>query len=186
MLDNEGDIVDEISEALEESAIWPHSVIHEGMLVQPSPGHREFHLRLDQSGLVTKQTGEIFEVLWNDDSLERLTSYSLEPLHDRDLFHKFLRDHGYGLVEAQLRGDWGALDKNSGDTHDPSASASPVCRFGPGDLVSPGYGLDAFHDYQGAGLVIEVDDTVVPARIYVSWGNSDGWINEDELLPYDD
>ena len=64
-------------------------------------------------------------------------------------------------------------------------SASPG-GFQVGDLVSPGHGLDAFHDYQGAGLVAEVDDCTVPGELLVLWPQGEVFMMEDDLVPYDE
>lgn len=185
LTNDSGTILDDMHDDLYNDSEWPHSIIHEGMLVQPSPGHKEFHIRLDQSGLVTKQEGEMFEVMWNDNSIDRVTAYSLEPLYDREVMDKKLR-HGYGIVEAQIRGDWHSLDKNSGDKQVPSALDNPAPRFDVGSLVAAGYGHSCNHDYQGAGLVVEVDDSMVPSEYFIHWSGGSYWHTEDDLEHYDE
>lgn len=181
-----GSILDEFDDPFEDNFRWPRSVIHQGMLVQPSPGHKEFYLRLDQSGLVTAQQGETYEVLWNDNSIDHVTSYSLEPLHDREMLYNHIRKTGRNALEEQLKADWSMPYQNSGDTQHPSGPLDPVPRYNLGDLVSVGYNLDAFHDYQGAGIVVEVDDTVIPAEYFIHWPHVSCWMPEEELEVYDE
>ena len=157
---------------------WPAPDIRVGMLIQATPGHKEFFKRANQTGIVAHYAKDRADVLWSDGSLEKdLRPYSLEIAHKN-------RDLTAHVVEKVLKTDW-SYEEDTYMAGNAKLSAIST-HFKVGDLVSPGYGFEHFHDYQGAGLVVEVVTQTIPAELVVLWPNGSVWMMEDDLVPYDD
>ena len=185
MLNNTNDpyqLLDEFEGDDDPRDLWPHADISVNMLVQATPGHSDYHIRVGQTGLVTKQIDEQFEVLWSDGSTELNTSYRLERAHDRARLSRTLEQEAISPLERNIIEDWSPpLKESSGSTQSSSGIGT---NFYPGDLVMTRHWA-CDEELNGTGLVVEVDDYTSPPNIYVIWPSSGVWMYEDDLVHYE-
>lgn len=170
---------------------WPNITIREGMLVQPSPGHKDYNLRFEDIGLVTKTHNEKYDVLWPDDSLEKnLSIYSLTRPVNKDRVDAYLKSGPHARGDDSHISLKDNMNENITQTSDASPESNGV-QFHIGDLVmvQAGYSdieLASEYNYVTPGLVIEVMTHVVPPKYTVLWSDGAMTLYEDDLVLYDE